>query len=275
VLTRVVAHYRRLAPHPDLARLVEHYWTVSAPAPPEELRAILIPNGRATLQFCLGESGRRLQLGSAEERVNADVFLPVTTEPCVLAQSGLSEYVGVQFTPCGPAMLWPNVPSTPAPIGELSVDRPSAEALADDPQAALDAWLLGMASSAEQEHHDCALASEAVQLIEQDNENLSVSDLAVTLAISRPTLYRAFVRWIGISPKQYIAVRRYCRFASALLTEANGDSRSMLAAASGYCDESHAAREFKRHTGMSARTFRHRLDGIAALMFRNPPAETA
>lgn len=51
--------YRRHRPDPALAGLVEHYWSVVSPAPPGPLRAVLVPNGRATVQFCLGRPGLR------------------------------------------------------------------------------------------------------------------------------------------------------------------------------------------------------------------------
>lgn len=56
--------YRRHAPAPHLTRLVEHYWSVISPAPPGPLRAVLVPNGRGTVQFCLGRPGRRYATGA-------------------------------------------------------------------------------------------------------------------------------------------------------------------------------------------------------------------
>ncbi|WP_421735619.1 helix-turn-helix domain-containing protein [Cellulomonas sp.] len=262
--------YRRYSPDPRLAETVEHYWAVAAPSHPEPVRAVLIPNGRATVQFCLGEAGRRLRRGSASAEENADVFLPVTTEPYVLVQSGRSHYVGVQFTPWGAATIWPDAPRDPTPIGELVADRPTEAALKDDPCAALDRWLLTQ-SARGTVPVGRELVVSAVRLVDQDGEGLTVASLATALGVSTATLYRAFRRWVGISPKEYLSIRRYDRFTSELLALSHGDSSAMLAAAAGYADQSHAAREFKRHTGMSASAFRDRQDGIAEMMFRRMP----
>ncbi|RGE19037.1 AraC family transcriptional regulator [Leucobacter sp. wl10] len=260
--------YRRFSPDQRLVETVEHYWAVVAPAQAEQVRAVLIPNGRATVQFCLDQPGYRLCLGSSVPEVNADVFLPVTAEPYVLVQDGPSHYVGVQFTPWGAAEVWPGVPAAPVPIDSLSLDRPSASALRDDPATALDSWLLAAMQGA-QAPHGKDLVMTAVRLIDQNVGHLTVSSVAAQLAVSRPTLYRAFNRWIGISPKEYLSVRRYASFTSALQERKPGDSAAMLAAATGYADQAHAAREFRRHTGMTATAFRDRLDGIAELMFRD------
>jgi len=261
--------YRRISPDPRLVGTVEHYWVVVAPAD-AAVRAVLIPNGRATVQFCLGEPGHRLRFGSESAEENADVFLPVTTEPLVLVQSGPSHYVGVQFTPWGAATVWPDAPRDPTPIGELAADRPTRAALTEDPGVALDLWLLTESSDdAGSVGRDLVVA--AISLVDQDVGELTVAGLAAALGVSTVTLYRAFRRWVGTSPKEYLSVRRYHRFTSELLAQSRGDSSAMLAAAAGYADQAHAAREFRRHTGMTASAFRDRLDGIAEMMFREMP----
>ncbi|GII93960.1 hypothetical protein Ssi02_41910 [Sinosporangium siamense] len=40
--------YRRYAPAAALRDVVEHYWPVVSPAPASPVRAVLVPNGRAT-----------------------------------------------------------------------------------------------------------------------------------------------------------------------------------------------------------------------------------
>ena len=259
--------YRRLAPDPALAGIVEHYWVVRAPAPPEELRAVLIPDGRATVQLCLGAPGRRLRVGSGTAETNADVFLPVTAEPYVLAQTGASHYVGVQLSPWGAAVLWPDAGRDPRAIDGLSPGRPAAVALARDPAPVLDRWLRAELARGVGMGAVPALVRDVVGRIDADPGDASVAALALAAGVAPSTLYRAFVRWVGVSPKVYTSIRRYDGFASTLLARSHGDTGAMLAAAAGYADEAHAAREFRRHTGMGAAAFRRRLDGIAALMF--------
>lgn len=264
--------YERLAPDPSLAGAVEHYWVVVAPALPEELRAVLIPNGRATVQLCLGDPGFRYRPGSVEPETNANVYLPVTSEPFVIAQSGPSHYVGVQLTATGARTLWPGSLSVPQPVAAVASALPPTNALRSDPKRALDLWLQQEAARSAAPGPGRALAETAAALIDEDPAGVSVGGVSRALSVSSATLYRAFVRWVGVSPKAYMSIRRYDAFTSALLAQAEGDSRAMLAAAAGYADEAHAARDFRRHTGVSAAQFRERLDGIAALMFEGPPS---
>ncbi|HIY65978.1 MAG TPA: helix-turn-helix domain-containing protein [Candidatus Agrococcus pullicola] len=93
--------------------------------------------------------------------------------------------------------------------------------------------------------------------------------LCENLSVSASTMYRAFRRGVGLSPKQYIRVIRYRAFTDNLLEEASGRPAAFVAALSGYADQPHAAREFSRFTGMSAREFRNTHDGIAKLMARS------
>ena len=264
--------YQRLAPDPSLAGLVEHYWVVVAPALPQELRAVLVPNGRATVQLCLGDPGTRYRPGSAVPETNANVYLPVTADPFVIAQSGPSHYVGVQLTATGARTLWPHSPSSPTPVTAVAADRPADDALRSDPKRALDQWLQQEAARSPASGPGRELAEAAVALIDQDPAAVTVREVSAAVSASTATLYRAFVRWVGVGPKAYMSIRRYDAFTSALLAQSHGDSRAMLAAAAGYADEAHAARDFRRHTGVNAAQFRERLDGIAAHMFERHPS---
>lgn len=262
--------YARLTPSPDLADVVEHYWVAVAPDPPGEVRAVLIPNGRSTVQFCLATAGYRCAAGASRAEINADVFLPATEKPYVITQRGASHYVGVQFTPTGARALWPQAPAVPELVRSVARTEPTKQSLASDPKVALDEWLRSesrRARSGRSERQGRALAASAAAMIDADPPAVSVSELASALGVSPATLYRAFVRWVGVSPKAYASIRRFFAFTSGLLHRVGGDTQAMLAAARGYADESHAAREFRRHTGVSPTEFRDRLDGIALLMF--------
>ncbi len=132
VCQTVGVRYERYEPAAALRDVAEHYWLVVAPPPPATVRAVLVPNGRATVQFCLGSAGVRINAAGERTR-NADVFLPATSEPMVLEQDGASHYVGIQFTAWGARRLWPGSGLSPRPVAGL-VDRiPPAADLADIP----------------------------------------------------------------------------------------------------------------------------------------------
>lgn len=258
--------YTRYAPDVRLSGIVEHYWSVVSPAPPGPLRAVLVPNGRATVQFCLGNSGRRFVIGSPVA-VNADVFLPaVGTQPMVIEQEGTSHYVGIQFTPWGAPALFPFAPQEPSQVTESLGPLPDKSALADNPAQELDRWLAGFLPA---DTTNTDLLALATNHIDADPAGAQVHRLHASLNVSASTLYRAFRRGIGLSPKQYIQVMRYRTFTDTLLDESGGHPAALVAALSGYADEAHASREFSRFTGMTATEFRDTYDGIARLMARS------
>lgn len=257
--------YRRYAPADHLRDVVEHYWSVVSPAPPGRLRAVLVPNGRATIQFCLGRPGRRFSTGESPTE-NADVYLPTGTEPVVIEQEGASHYVGIQFTPWGARALFPGAPEHPIQVEPALGLLPDKTELVAQPAETCDRWLEAFLPKVSP---DQGLLSRATHQIDDNPSFIEVHQLHAALNVSASTLYRSFRRGIGLSPKQYIQVMRYRSFTDKLLKEAGGQPAALLAALAGYADQAHASREFTRFTGMTARAFRNTHDGIARLMARS------
>lgn len=198
--------YRRHAPAPRFAGLVEHYWSVVSPAPPGPLRAVLVPNGRGTVQFCLGRAGRRFATdGPARE--NADVYLPTSTAPMVIEQEGPSHYVGIQFTPWGARTLFPQAPEQPAQVVDALGPLPDKDTLAADPARELDRWLERFLPGRRLASHE--LLAQATARIDTAPSAVDVGSLSTELSVAASTLYRAFRRGTGLSPKQYLQVMRH------------------------------------------------------------------
>lgn len=255
--------YRRHTPAARFDGLVEHYWSVKAPAPPAPLRAVLVPNGRATVQFCLGRPGTRLQRGTPPQQ-NADVYLPTSTDPIVIEQEGPSHYVGIQFTPWGDRTLFSAAPEHPVQVETHLGGLPSRAALAADPARELDRWLDRFLPAELPPIH--RLLADATERIDHAPSRVELGSLPAALAVSPSTMYRVFRRDVGLSPKQYVQVMRHRAFTDALLAETGNAPTALLAAIAGYADQSHAARDFSRYTGMTATAFRDTYDGIARLM---------
>ena len=255
-------HYARWQPSAEVAALVEHYWVVEAPAATSTVRAVLVPNGRATIQFSLGAPGVRVdRLGA--RHVNADVFLPAQPGPVLLEQDGASHYVGVQFAPWGARQIWPSAPKEPTSISRLTSVRPAADDLRSHPVESLDYWLSGLLPA---EGGDLGLIRRCIAAIDADPAEAAVHQLSGRVGTSGSSIYRAFVKHVGLTPKQYIDVMRHRAFTDALLPEEAATAAATVAAAAGYFDQSHAIRAFRRYTGMSPRQFKGDYDGIARLL---------
>ncbi|WP_337590365.1 AraC family transcriptional regulator [Kribbella sindirgiensis] len=106
---------------------------------------------------------------------------------------------------------------------------------------------------------------EAVRAIDELGGQVAVAEVVRRCGTSYSTLYRLFRRSIGIGPKRYAEIIRYYHFVGGLLG-GPADAAATLSALHGYYDQAHAARDFKRYTGVSATTFLAVQNGIAALM---------
>jgi AraC-like DNA-binding protein len=262
----VVVAYLRFPPPSQQRGLVEHYWMVEGDGAADQ---ILIPNGRPALVVALGTPGQRHDPVDGRTWVNDGCLFGVMTRPHVLSQAGLSSYVGVELKPWGVAALTSRqlvdeVLSLDAWLGpgtrEQVVDRLRGCEFGPARAAALSDWLAALIRPV-----DFAVAERAVRLIEESRGTLPVAELARTLDVPYSTLHRRFRELVGVGPKQFGEIVRFFHFTGGLL-DGPADGTAMLAALHGYYDQAHAARDFKRYTGVSASSFRAVSNGIAALM---------
>lgn len=96
-----------------------------------------------------------------------------------------------------------------------------------------------------------ALISPALKEIEQsfNDRNISVSSLAKACGVSEVYLRRLFIASFGVSPKEYIILKRI-EYAKALLSSGHF-SVSEIGAMCGYSEPCHFSREFSRRVGIS------------------------
>jgi len=266
--------YRRFPPPAEQRAYVEHLWMVEAPAGPVTKREILIPNGRPTVVVSLGEPGVRHDPLTGTSHPNNRVVFGITTRPYVLEQGGPSSYVGAQLAPWGLAALLPGRPLVDEflPL-ESWLGRAATEGLAGRlgdsdlgaPRAhAFSEFLRSRIHPIAPE--PLGLLQSAVAAIDGARGLLTVAELAAKLGISYSSVYRLCRGYLGVSPKQFAEITRYYQFVGGLLGEARGDSQALLASLHGYYDQAHAARSFRRYTGVSATSFRQIQHGIARLM---------
>ena len=83
-------------------------------------------------------------------------------------------------------------------------------------------------------------------------ETLSVESLASAAGCSRFALYRAFAAEFGMSPSDY---ERQLRLRHARSLLASGSAPADVAAATGFADQAHLARWFKRAYGITPGVF--------------------
>ncbi|MGW1342358.1 helix-turn-helix domain-containing protein [Kribbella sp. NPDC002412] len=262
--------YLRVPPPDEQRDVVEHYWMIESAGSSEVHREILIPNGRPALAIALAEPGRRHDPVSGAQWVNDASLFGIMTRPHVLTQSGPSSYAGVELKPWGVAALGV---AGGLVDGVVSLDGWLGPGTTDSLMRALRRREFGAARAAELaaflQPRLCPLQTDlvdrAVRLIDESRGGLPVATLAAELGTSYPTLHRVFSALTGVGPKKFSEIVRFFHFVGGLLGGPS-DAAATLAALHGYYDQAHAARDFKKYTGVSASSFRELENGIAALM---------
>jgi AraC-like DNA-binding protein len=267
-----VVAYLRFKPPAAQQHAVEHYWMVEADGLAGEVkREILIPNGRPGLAIALGEPGVRHDPVTGARWTNDAALFGIMTRPHVLEQTGFSSYVGLELKPWGIAALglsdrlvdgvlslaaWTDPGTTKrlaAELADLAFGESRAERLAE-----FVAPRLQVVPQVE-------LVARAVRVIEDARGSVAVAEVAAAIGVSYSSLYRVFAGATGLGPKRFGEIVRYFDFVGGLLG-GPADANATLAALHGYYDQAHAARDFKRYTGVSASSFRAVQNGIAVLM---------
>ena len=95
----------------------------------------------------------------------------------------------------------------------------------------------------------------------------TVKDLAAIACLGKKQFERSFRSLVGINPKEYASI---VRFQKALAMMQSGESvLSQVAYASGYSDQSHFIREFRRFSGQTPATLL-KTTSVHSDLFSNP-----
>ncbi|RZT19918.1 AraC family transcriptional regulator [Kribbella sp. VKM Ac-2569] len=262
--------YQRFSPPERLRNVVDHVWLVESAPLPQLRQEILIPNGRPGLAVALGEPGTRHDPVTQVEWPNAASVFGVMTRPHVLGQVGTSSYAGVEFTPWGLgafglSALVDEVQQLGDWVGADAVAGLTTELQAEPFGPGRAERLAGFLAARLTTAAVQPVVVEAVHAIDELRGQVAVAEVVRRCGTSYSTLYRLFRRSVGIGPKQHAEIIRYYHFVGGLLG-GPADAAATLSALHGYYDQAHAARDFRRYTGVSATQFLAVQNGIAALM---------
>jgi AraC-like DNA-binding protein len=234
---------------PELAELVEHYWTVRWEVPP----------GSSHLQHTLSNPSVHLVV----ERGRSGVQGPVTGRFTRLLE-GSGRAFGIKFRPAGfhPFLGSPVSQLADRRVPIASVFGPDGDALEkaideldDDPRSAglADAFIRERLPAPDPTVATInAIAARALA----DREITRVDHLLERVGVGKRTLQRLFSEYVGVSPKWII--RRY-RLYEAAERLAAGQVLNLAALAQelNYFDQAHFARDFKAIVGSSPAHYAH------------------
>jgi len=94
----------------------------------------------------------------------------------------------------------------------------------------------------------------AINLILNANGAISIKKLREKLCVTERTLERHFLKEIGVNAKQFAKIIQF-RSAMKQMTETDYINLTEIGYDSGFADQSHFIRSFKRYTGKSPKKF--------------------
>ena len=78
---------------------------------------------------------------------------------------------------------------------------------------------------------------------------ISVTELSSIACLSKKQFEREFQSHVGMNPREYTRIVRFQKALAQMQYQPNGINQAQIAYASGYADQSHLIREFKRLCG--------------------------
>jgi len=245
--------YFETPPSPDLAPYVHRLWELDGAG--DALAEPIFPDGRIEIVVHLGD--RPVMDGAITPQPDVLVVGQMTTA-LRLRPVKRVHAVGVRFTPTG-ARAWLTVP-----VHELTGRMYPADEVSRGGAARLRAAVHGGATPRERmKRIESVLrttlrpalrpsrAIEHAVCLTLDRAGLvTVDALARACALSARHLERQYLDDVGLSPK---VLARTVRFQRALRHLQRGTPAANVAAACGFADQPHLAREFRRFAGVAAR----------------------
>ena len=244
----------QIKPHPALAHLVRHYLVLNSQQPVSGTHR-LFADGNTGLVFNL------------ENRTSL-IYGQVNTWHD-LSLSGNIDLIVVVFRPYGAWHLW-GVPATalndrflPAEDVFTNINHLSAALLKSNLNERiklLDNFLL---KQLDKSIPPDPVLVQAVELIATHKGVLPVQSLLQKIKVNERTLERKFKLHTGISPKHFSGIVRLNTSAKRMQRMKEEDRLTGIAYESGYFDQAHFIKEFKKYTGITPHQYHQEVCPLA------------
>lgn len=245
---------------PILKKYIECFYFYEG-KPNSTFRYVAFPHFNTGLSFFNGASVHRqnwnLQL---TEKTNVGVQIEILgkyTTPVLIEYKGKLKEISIVFKPAGLNRFFKDNYLSLAPIfsQELTNDVwvQFGESLfsGNDDISKIETFLLSQIW----DNHELSSIENSLTLLENSNEQISISDIANKVGLNLKTFQRHFQKHMGCSPVEY---RRICRFRSFLRNKLNSSqwkNFTELTYEEGYYDQSYLIKEFRKITNHNPKDF--------------------
>jgi AraC-like DNA-binding protein len=258
----------QVKPHPALAHVVRHYLVLRGQQT-TAWKHRLFADGNTGLVFNLGDASLHMA-DSRPLQQSSWLYGQINTYRDI-SLSGNINWIVVVFHPYGAYHLF-GVPATewydcffPAQevLGEqLNILSSRLASLADinEQVGQLDRALLRLLDK--QQAPDSVVIAAAKHITAQEG-SLPISSLLKTLAVNERTLERKFKYCTGMTPKQFSAITRLNASAKRVQKMTRDNRLTDVAYDSGYFDQAHFIRDFKKYTGITPHQYQQEVHPLA------------
>ena len=225
------------------------------------LSYVAFPHFNTGLSFFKGASVHK-QNWSLQISENTDVGVHIEilgkyTTPVLLEYKGQLSEISIVFKPAGLNRFFKNNYLSLAPkfSQELKNDAWSQFGgslfSSDDDISKIESFLLSQFC----DNQELSSIENSLTLLENSNEQISISDIANKVGLNLKTFQRHFQKHLGCSPVEY---RRICRFRSSLTNKLNSAQLKNLTEITyeeGYYDQSYLIKEYRKITNHNPKDF--------------------
>jgi AraC-like DNA-binding protein len=263
--------YAVCPPPPDLARYVQMFWAATAePGDPQQVERV-VADGWCELIVHCGAPSRELGAPGTARRQPVAFLYGQLEHSLLIAPTGHVDLVAVRFTPTGVAALF-------------GID---VRAL-DSSAVALDGLFGARGRIVGEQVLECTSRRERWKVLANflrtfmgrrvrraatvathvlatlDDRGVHADAIAHQVGTSWRTIERAFDVAIGLSPRQFVQIRRVSAAANHLRSGALG--LADIAAACGFADQAHFTRTFQTLVGISPGRYAREVNPAATIV---------
>jgi len=275
--------YAEFAPSPQLSCYVQTIWifdSVSDGSAGKVQR--IVPDGHTELILHYGNLFHEVPESSSSTgpatllKQSRVLFAGQISRPLILQPGATCGVIGIRFRPAGARALLGlamheltdirlNMQDVWCRDSELLLDEVHSQRTPAERVAAVEIFLKRKLDTIRIAPD--ALVAGCVDLLQQSAGLMTIDTLAMTANLSGRQLERRFLNHVGIPPRLLASIFRFRRVFTSIEQGAVPSARWTDAAlATGYFDQSHMNRDFKRFAGLSPQAFYRGLGGLSAAM---------
>lgn len=252
--------YQEYKPCQQLSVFVECFWSAKADQPPFKEQESLIPDGTIELMFNFGDNYSQVINGQMQ-LIKGSHIIGIRKNTLFISQTNNQDFFSIRFKPGG---FYPffRVPAYQFANGFYQITDLFSHNL-----STLENQLFEAANNMKRveiaEHfllqklinspQDSAFVRMCIKRL-QTNSSCSIEHLTKHFNTNYKTIERKFLEVIGLTPSKLMSINQFNQAIHAMYS-CQYKSLAEISYASGYYDQSHFIRQFKKLTSVTPRQF--------------------